>query len=277
MLEIRNDAARAVVDASLGGSLLVFSVDGVDITRRGLGASDPRDASLFPMVPWVNRIDRGKFATSDQVHSIRPNADEPHPLHGHGWQTEWSVEGLDDDQVTLRYEHAGDSWPWPYTSFLRYLLEPDRLVVDLEVRNRADLPMPASLGFHPYFERPARISATVDGRWLVGPGLIPTVWEEAEGFRLTDVDGLESDHTYTGWDGRAFIELASARVELVADVKRLHLYAPKWAHEFALEPVSASPDAVNHPDRGSVMLAPGASLSHWMRLVVHETREAAGG
>jgi aldose 1-epimerase len=271
MLEIGNEGATAVVEPSLGGSLLAFSVDGVDITRRALGATDPRDTSLFPLVPWVNRIDRGKFATSDQVHSIRPNTDEPHPLHGHGWQTEWTVEDSNDDQVTLRYEHAGDSWPWPYTSFMRYLLEPDRLVVDLEVKNRADLPMPASLGFHPYFERPARISATVDGRWLVGPTLIPSVWEETDGFRLTDVDGLESDNTFTGWDGRAFLELGPTRVELVADVKHLHLYSPRWAHFFALEPVSASPDAVNHPDRGAVMLAPGEALHHWMRLVVHET------
>jgi aldose 1-epimerase len=268
MLEIRSDSATAVVDPSLGASLLAFKVGDTDITRRGLGATNPLETSLFPIVPWVNRIARGKFATSDQVHSIRPNTDEPHPLHGHGWQSRWTVDAESEDQVTLRYDHAGDSWPWAYTSFLRYLVEPDRLVVDLEVKNRSSEPMPAALGFHPYFERPARISATVDGRWLVDATLIPTGWEETEGFRLTDVDGLESDNTYTGWDGRAFVELGSTRVELVADVKRLHLFAPRWAHFFALEPVSASPDAVNHPDRGSVMLEPEGTLHHWMRLVV---------
>jgi aldose 1-epimerase len=269
MLEVESGNAHAIVEPELGGSLLAFSVGGVEITRRAQSGSDPRETSSFPMVPWVNRIDRGKFATSDHVHSIRPNTEEPHPLHGHGWQRAWSVDDLDSDRVTLRYDHTEDSWPWPYTAFLRYLVEPDRLIVDMEVTNRSETSsMPAALGFHPYFERPARISATVDGRWEVGPDLIPTAWTETDGFRLTDVDGIDADNTYTGWDGRAFIELSTARVELVADVKRLHLYAPRWAHFFALEPVSASPDAVNHAGRGSVLLEPGGTLHHWMRLVV---------
>lgn len=271
MAEIRSGAATAVVEPSLGGSLLAFSIDDIDITRRGLGAVHPSEASMFPMVPWVNRIDRGKFATADHVHSIRSNTDEPHPLHGHGWQAEWTIGDSAENWVTLRFDHAGDSWPWPYTAFLRYLVERDRLVVDLEVKNRSDEPMPASLGFHPYFERPARISATVDGRWMVDETSIPTEWEETEPFRRTDVDGHESDHTYTGWDGRAFIELDAARIELVSDVKRLHLYAPRWVHTFALEPVSASPDAFNHPGQGSVTLEPGEALHHWMRLVVDQT------
>ncbi len=269
MLEIESGTANAIVKPSLGGSLLSFTIDGIDVTRRAQSTTDPRDTSSFPMVPWVNRIDRGKFATSDQVHSIQSNTDEPHPLHGHGWQREWSVDDHEADRVTLRYDHAGDSWPWPYTAFLRYLLEPDRLIVDMEVVNRSEsTTMPAALGFHPYFERPAKISATVDGRWEVDGDLIPAVWSETEAFRLTDVEGIEADNTYTGWDGRAFIETQAMRVELVADVKRLHLYAPRWAHFFALEPVSASPDAVNHPGRGSVPLDPGESLHHWMRLVV---------
>ncbi len=269
MLEIESDAARAVVEPGLGGSLMAFTIGDIDVTRRAISASDPRGTSSFPMVPWVNRIDRGKFATSDHVHSIRPNTEEPHPIHGHGWLSEWSVEDHATDRVTLRFDHAGDSWPWPYTAFLRYLIEPDRLIMDLEVTNRsATDSMPASLGFHPYFERPARISATVDGRWDVGDDLIPTRWTDAEAFRLSDVDGFEADNTYTGWDGRAFIETQQARIEMVADLKRLHLYAPRWAHFFALEPVSASPDAVNHPARGSVMLEPGETLHHWMRLVV---------
>jgi aldose 1-epimerase len=272
MVEIESGTARAVVEPELGGSLLAFTVGGIDITRRSQGASDPRDTSSFPVVPWVNRIDRGKFATSDQVHSIRPNIDEPHPLHGHGWTSEWSVDDHESDRVTLRLDHAGDSWPWPYTAFMRYLVEPDRLVVDLEVKNRSEVSaMPAALGFHPYFDRPARISATVDGRWEVGDDLIPTAWTQTGGFRLSDVDGIEADNTYTGWDGRAFIETQTARIEMVADVKRLHLYAPRWAHHFALEPVSASPDALNHPDRGSVLLDPGEPLHHWMRLVVDQT------
>ena len=64
MLEIESGAARAVVEPALGGSLLAFTIGDIDITRRAQGASDPRDTSSFPMVPWVNRIDRGKFATS---------------------------------------------------------------------------------------------------------------------------------------------------------------------------------------------------------------------
>lgn len=266
MLVIKASSTEAVIDAGIGGSLMAFSNDGADVLRSGTGTTVPLRTAAFPMVPWVNRISRGKFATSDQIHSIPSNTDGPHPLHGHGWLSEWKVESETDDSVTLRFDFAEGHWPWPYRSFLRYVVEPRRLIVDLEVTNQGDSAMPTSVGFHPYFDRPARLSATVDGRWLTDETLIPTKWEEAESFRLTDADGLDCDNTYTGWDGRAFIDVAAGRLEMTSDVRRLHVFAPKWGSFFAVEPVSASPDAVNHPNRGSVLLDPGETLHHWMRL-----------
>lgn len=266
MVTISADSTEAVIDAGLGGSLLAFSVDGSDLVRRSLGATDPKSTACFPMVPWVNRINRGKFATSEAIHSVPPNTEEPHPLHGHGWLTPWKTDSETDSSVTLRFDHEDHVWPWPYTSFLRYIVEPGRLIVDLEVTNRGDTPMPASIGFHPYFDRPARISATVDGRWMTDETLIPSGWEDTESFRLTPVDGLDCDNTYTGWDGRAYVDSDHGRIEVSSDTKRLHLYAPRWGSFFALEPVSASPDAFNHPDRGATLLNPGETLHHWMRL-----------
>lgn len=266
-IEIVADAAVAVIDPTLGGSLVAFTVAGRQITRRAVGVDDPRESSMFPMLPWVNRIERGKFATSSQIHSIPRNTDDAHPLHGHGWMAEWTVDQSTSDAVTLSYRHADGAWPWPYRASLRYRVEPDRLIVDLEIENLGSDDMPTSAGFHPYFSRPARVSATVDGRWLTDDSLIPTTWEEAESFRLTDIDGLEADNTHTGWDGRAHIEIEGARIEMVSDLKQLHLYAPRWGHFFALEPVSAAPDAANHPERGLVLLGPEDRLKHWMRLV----------
>jgi aldose 1-epimerase len=129
-VEIRSDTAVAVIDPSMGASLVAFTVDDLQITRRAIGVTDPREASMFTMTPWANRIERGKFATASQIHSIPPNADEPHPLHGHGWLTEWSVDDTTTDSVSLRYEHAADAWVWPYRAMLRYRIEPDRLIVD---------------------------------------------------------------------------------------------------------------------------------------------------
>lgn len=266
-VEIRADNAVAAIDPSLGASLVAFTVEEKQITRRAIGVTDPRQASMFTMSPWANRIERGKFATATNIHSIPANTDEPHPLHGHGWLAQWEVEDSTADSVSLRYEHTANAWAWPYRAMVRYRIEPDRLTVDLELENLGSDAMPTSVGFHPYFERPARLSATVDGRWLTDESLIPTVWEEADSFRLTDLDGIEADNTYTGWDGRAHLEKDGTRIEMVSDLKRLHLYAPRWGHFFALEPVSAAPDAANHPERGLVLLEPGERLHHWMRLV----------
>jgi galactose mutarotase-like enzyme len=122
------------------------------------------------------------------------------------------------------------------------------------------------MGFHPWFERPARVTANVDGVWT-GDGIFPTRWAEFPGFRGFDVDHAEHDNTFTGWDGRAVIDLNGLRVDLSANASMLHVFTPRGQGYFAVEPTDAIPGAFGRPDLQSIdTVEPGASVERWMRL-----------
>lgn len=267
-LTIGSHRATAVVSPEHGGSLLRFDVDGRPALRAASGSVDPRRLASFPLVPYCNRIAGGRFQHGGTQVELSPNIEgEPHPLHGHGWLERWHVEGADGSHAELSLTYPAGSWPWRYQATQRFGVEEARLDISLELTNLSDRPMPAGIGLHPYFERPARISANLDGRWT-GPDAIPTRWEEHTGFRSLDSDSIVTDHTYTGWDGKAVIDAGGRRIVLSADTKLLHVFIPPGMGFLCLEPVTAAPDALNHPDRGLIELAPAASISIGMSISV---------
>ncbi len=259
---------RVVVSPAQGGSLLSFQVGTRDVLRSGKSARDPRDFSHFALVPYCNRISNGVFEFEGRRVEIAPQlADEPHPLHGDGWMDRWDVAAHRDNHVELTITRPASQWPWRYRARQTVTVESGRLVIGLELANLSSEPMPAGLGFHPYFEKPGRFTATVDG-WWTGAAVLPDGWDERESFRSFDVDALVADNTFTGWDGKALIDSPGGRITVSSDLNFLHVYSPKGSNFFCLEPVSAAPDALNHPERGLRVVGPGETLSATMSISV---------
>lgn len=269
MLILRVGDTEAAVDPRLGASLQRFTVGGADVLRRGrpdLGSS--LHMASFAMVPWCNRITEGVFTWDGKLVDVGPSpeVEEVHGLHGHGWRWRWDVADSTPTGATLEYLHPAGRWPWRYRTVQAIEIDEGRLVCKISIENLSDTPMPFSLGFHPWFERPARLSANVDGMWT-GEDVIPERWREADPFRGFDVDRDTFDNTFTGWDGRATIEAGDLRIQLTSDLDRLHVFTPAGHGHFAVEPAGAPPAALNHPDREPpVLLQPGASADRYMRL-----------
>jgi aldose 1-epimerase len=267
-LTIGSDRATAVISPKHGGSVLRFDVDERPVLRPASGSLDPRQLACFPLVPYCNRIAGGRFEHGGTTVELSPNIEgEPHPLHGHGWLERWHVERADAESAEITLTYPAGSWPWRYRATQRFSVEGARLDIGLVLTNLSDRPMPAGIGLHPYFERPARISVNLDGRW-VGPSTIPTRWEEHTGFRSVDTDSIVTDGTCTGWDGKAVIDANGRRIVLTADTRLLHVFSPPGMGFFCLEPVTAAPDALNHPDRGLTEIAPSESISIGMSISV---------
>ncbi len=271
MLTLTAGDIQVVVVPEIGGSLQRLSVGPTDILRRGRpDHGSALHMASFPLVPWCNRIVDGTFIWEGRPVDVGPSPElgEPHGLHGHGWRWRWDVLETDEGSTVLGFLHPAGRWPWRYRAEQAIVVETDRVTTTLGVENLSDSPMPVALGFHPWFERPARFTANVDGQW-VGDDVIPNRWAEAEAFRGFDVDHREYDNTFTGWDGRAMIDLSDVRVQLTSDLDKLHVFTPKGRGHFALEPTGGSPAALNHPDRESLaLLEPGARTERFMRISI---------
>ncbi|MGH8296278.1 MAG: aldose 1-epimerase [Steroidobacteraceae bacterium] len=258
----------------LGAAVATLRHQGRDVLRpTPPGASDPFDTAAFALVPFANRIGYGRFRSGDREVRIERNAPgQAHPLHGHAWRRPWRVESAARDSAVLSFEHPADSWPWHYAATQTLTLRADSLEVFLSVENRDSTPMPAGLGWHPYFHKGAgaRLKAHLEGVWLTDEELLPV--RLAHGMRFGQWDRGEElarpeliDHCHTGWPGVAEILLPEEGLRLALTASRalhwLHIYSPPQKDFFCVEPVSQMPDAVNRSAPPAVTglkrLAPG--------------------
>ncbi len=270
--------ARVEILPALGGALGRFIWDGRDVTRpTPADASDVLDSGGFPLVPYCNRIRDGRFSFGGQAVTLSPNlGDHPHALHGEGWRGVWSVESASATQAVLSFDHPPGEWPWAYRAQQRFTLDGDGLRIELSVTNTGGQPMPAGLGFHPYFPaRPGeRLKAGVTGVWMVDEDVLPTTHVEgawgpdwAAG-APTAVERL-IDNCYTGWDGVATLSApggASTILTASRDCRWLHIYSPPGADFVCAEPVANRPDPFHGEDSGIKTLGPGETAMVWMTL-----------
>ncbi len=271
-----------------GGSILRWVHVGprgpVDLLRPAHAdrAPSPTDSGCFPLVPFSNRIDGGRFTFQGRTVALPPNVGFTHAIHGHGWTSAWTVEERSERAARLSLHHSPDAWPWGYSAHQTIALEDDGLLIHLEVVNRSDQTMPAGFGLHPYFPKPpgTRVTAGVSGVWENDAAMLPHAHHPLPP-TLPFPTGLAMDervvldHGFTGWNGRAVIAWTSGpaagrTLTLLADGPFGHLivYAPAGEDYLCLEPVSHMTNALNRPqtpDTGVIALPPGERVSGTLR------------
>lgn len=260
---------------TLGGSIGALRHHDQDILRPA--PANPTDAlqtACFPLVPYVNRIANGRFRFGGRSWRLPLNfGDHPHSLHGVGWQRPWQVTEQGEDRATLALDHpGGDGWPWPFHAEQQFRLSGDGLAARLRLRNMADEPMPAGLGFHPYFPRHAdsRLTARVSAAWTADITQLPLDRVAPDHFgNWAEGDSLSRpalvDNAHDGWAGDARIEGDGLSIRLSATgADGLHLYIPPGADFFCAEPVTHLPDAINRGGMDS--LAPGGDMEIGLRI-----------
>ena len=278
-------AARLEVCPDAGASVARYQtmVDGNQVhwlrpaSAETLRQGDPLGMACFPLVPFSNRIRRGRFSFHGRQVTLPSNrSNMPHAIHGHGWQAAWAVSDRSPEAVTLEYVHAADAWPYPYRARQHFRLTDAALSITLEVENIGGEAMPAGLGLHPYFSRRdgARVATAVDRVWLTDDEVLPTElapvptdWRLSDGL---DVDAVALDNGFTGWNGHARIDWPASgqalSIEADAAFRFMVIFTPPGADFFCVEPVSHCTDAVNmaaagRNDTGMAVLSPGERLS----------------
>lgn len=281
MIRLAASVWAAGLEPSLGGAVLFLRRGDRDVLRpTPEGATDLLETACFPLTPYANRIAGGRFVFEGREAMIPTlPAFAPHALHGDGWLKSWAVEEAVADRAVLTLDGGGDDhWPWTYRARQTFSLTDVGLAISLEMTNVSAEPMPAGLGFHPYFPRPsgARLTAATTGVWT-GPEIVPNrlaASGEIADWIGQEVDAAASavaliDNAYEGWSGVAELADAHGATTLRANSDRLHVYAPPGGDFCCLEPVSHRPDVFNQGrpgDGGYRVLAPGETLELTLRI-----------
>ncbi|HEX9966135.1 MAG TPA: hypothetical protein VGB04_14250 [Allosphingosinicella sp.] len=246
--------------------------------------ADPSPAApaSFPLVPFVNRVRRGRFRFRGRTVTLARNMPpDPSPLHGQGWLGRWDVESLGADAAGLVYRHAAGEWPWDYEARQSFALDEGGLSLDLACTNLSGGPMPCGLGQHPFLPCTprTRLDTGVESVWTIDDKVLPVEQVPALGrFDLRDrlVCGQGLDHGFGGWSGRAVITDPALpfRIEISSPEARFfQLYSPASGGLYVAEPVTHANAALNEPEErwgelGMRVLEPGESMSLSMRVDV---------
>jgi aldose 1-epimerase len=234
-LELIAPGVSAVVDLAAGGRLASLVVDGRELLKTaGYG---PIAWGSFPMAPFAGRV-RDGILTFDGVEHRLPLGLPPHAIHGTVLERPWTLIG----ETTIGTD-LGPDWPFRGRVVQRFELGADSLTCRLELH--ADEPMPASIGWHPYFLR--RLEG-VDGELELDL--------DAGAMLVRDGAGIATDQAIEPgpgpWDD-CFIDLRRPPVLRWPGFLELTIESdcPAWVvytvpeDAVCVEPQTAPPDAVN--------------------------------
>jgi len=141
--------ATARLDPQAGGRLASLVVGDAERLVTGSKQDDPMVWGCYPMAPWAGRLRRGRLHFEGRTYPLPIDA-EPHAIHGTVYRRAWVV-----DEEGSMATGLGADWPFAGHARQRITLEPGRLRCRLEVH--ADTPMPATIGYHPWFAAPVEL------------------------------------------------------------------------------------------------------------------------
>lgn len=267
----------------IGGSISHFRFDGTDVMRplsaADLAAGNVLGVAAFPMLPYANRIAGNAFEFRGQTFRFEANnPPEKYNVHGTGWKRPWAVEAQSATEALLTL--VVDEAPYGYRASQQFVLEPERLTVEMSISNTGPIAMPFGIGLHPWFNRDSDVTVQFAARKFylelpehvagdaislppeldyASPGPLPRGWR---------------NNDYGGWAGVATVTFPGRGLALTMRAEpifgHLMIYADPRRPFFCIEPqTNASgafnrPDAFSDPEQGVIVLEPGESAGGTM-------------
>ncbi|MGD9705342.1 MAG: aldose 1-epimerase [Acidimicrobiia bacterium] len=251
MIELTTETATVIVDPAAGGRVASIVIGGREVLVTGSPSDDPMSWGAFPMVPWAGRVRHGCFSFEDRVYELPINL-APHAIHGTGFTRAWAVE--DDGSLSLTLD---EDWPFGGTARQHFELHADHLVCVLEVE-AGDQPMPAQVGWHPWFLKPDQLRFEAEHVYVRDDEGVPTG-------ALVPPDDGPWDDCFTGV--RQPVELHYPGLSLLVSSSCDHwvLY-DQPEHATCVEPQSGPPDGFTLCPE---VVSPGEPLRHTMTIAWH--------
>ena len=142
-LRLSAPGVEVVIDLVAGGRVASFVVDGRELLRTS--RDGPRDWGSYPMAPYAGRVRDAEFTFGGAVHRL-PATMPPHAIHGTVLDRRWHA--IDPSTIAI---DLGPDWPFAGGVVQRFELTAEGLTCRMELH--AEEPMPASIGWHPWFVR----------------------------------------------------------------------------------------------------------------------------
>ncbi len=273
IVKIGDEIDGVSIDTSAGGRLASWVMAGRErlLVEPAVGVAPALGWGCYVMAPFVGRVQRGLVDWGGRKVRLRLNGGR-HSIQGAVFDSEWTVTSRTAASVSLSCPLDPNKWPFRGTVTQRIAIA--RGLMRFEAEIAADEPMPAAVGWHPWFRNPGGhlcVAVQSDTSLALKPDLIPTgelipvdrrtdlrAGPSLAGHRLDDVYAAVRSPVVVTWPD---IELTVSFARPVGVVAvRTHPQA------VAVELATAWPDSIRlagagQDDTGLVTLLAGESLT----------------
>ena len=154
VIELRAGTAAATIDPERGGRLASLRIGDRELL---VGPADAADRSIrwgcFLMAPWPGRLADARLRFGGVTHQLARTHGR-HAIHGLVWSVPWTVGSTDRAATSLATSLECGGWPFGGEVRQTFHLRPDGVTMEASVV-AGPRPMPAALGWHPWFRRDA--------------------------------------------------------------------------------------------------------------------------
>lgn len=277
--------ARVEVWPAHGFNCLRWRARGHDLLYAAPDWEDnplPTRSGIPILFPFPNRIRDGVFVHRGKTYRL-PKNDSAHAnaIHGFAPRNPWRVFGYGthadnawvhaDFQISADAPEAEGLWPGDGMLSVVYRMIPDRLRIEMRVRNTGDEPFPFGVGLHPYFRLPgddpdvSRYVLNLPARsvWKLAQNLptgekdrVPDElnWNRPRAILATPLDTVYGDLGAIEEEAGGLVLRGTlghadrpGRLELwtTLDFREMVVFVPPHRKAICLEPYTCVTDAVN--------------------------------
>lgn len=209
----------------------------------------------YPMVPYAGRVRRGKFSHNGTQHQLPLNFGE-HAIHGTVLDVSWSTieQSPVHAVITATLGHR-----WPFSGNVTHEVHIDvarRVLTCTLTVTTSDESMPAQVGWHPWFVRPARLDVDFAEMYVRDDEYIP--------------NGRKTAPTPGPWDDcfvsprrTPAVVFDDVRIDIESDCDHWVVYDMP-THALCIEPQSGPPDGFT---LAPLIVSPTSPLQRTMKLI----------
>jgi len=208
----------------------------INARERLLGRAPAMTATAwgaYPMVPYAGRVRRGSFSHDGKRHRLPLNFGQ-HAIHGTVFDVSWST-------IEQSPMHAVLTAPlgarWPFTGNVTHEVCVDitrRMVTCTLTVTTTNDSMPAQVGWHPWFVRPARLDVDFAEMYVRDADYIPS------GQKVPPTAGPWDD-CFVSPRRTPAVVFDDVRIEIESDCDHWVVYDMP-THALCIEPQSGPPD-----------------------------------
>jgi aldose 1-epimerase len=268
VITLSSGIVEAVIDADHGARLSSLCFAGREVLLQRID-NDSLSWGCYPMAPWAGRMRDATFVHHGITHHVPKDPDPllaPLAIHGLVHNAPWKIVSASASSATLRidFDHR-----WPFAGWVEHHVNIKASSIEMRLSvfmNEKVLQpdMPAQVGWHPWFVRPANLEATFTTMYVRdSAGIATTRVVTPTTLQLTGQTPSPLDDCFTDAGAPPTLSFGDGlTVRLESDCSHWVVYNMP-SHAICVEPQSGPPNGINSEP---LAVSPNQPLTRFFRL-----------